>query len=106
MGLATSFFNERDTDLGETLTKTLLETRQIVPDFLEQHIPEGFTADGQSGDRSALKFEADSDFGEGEENAEAGEAGGWGIEEAAPAAGGWGAAPTVSKISNLDNGSN
>jgi ATP-dependent RNA helicase DDX3X len=70
MGLATSFFNERDADIGETLTKTLLETHQVVPDFLEEHIPEGFTADG-AGDVEKLKFDADSD--DEEENAEAGE---------------------------------
>lgn len=61
-GLATSFFNDRDEDLGPQLVMTLLETRQKVPDFLEKHVPEGFTADGtESGDISKLKFDADSD---------------------------------------------
>jgi ATP-dependent RNA helicase DDX3X len=58
MGLATSFYNDRDADIGETLVKTLLETRQVVPDFLEQYLPEGFTADGQQGDVAKLHFDA------------------------------------------------
>jgi ATP-dependent RNA helicase DDX3X len=62
LGLATSFYNERDEDLGPSLTKTLLETKQVVPDFLEQFLPEGFTPDG-SGDVALLKFDADSDDG-------------------------------------------
>ncbi len=95
MGLATSFYNDRDSDLAETLVKTLLETHQVIPDFLEQYIPEGFTAEG-SGDVEKLKFEADSDYGDGEgENgetpAEGGDnGGGWGAP-AAPVQG----APTA-----------
>lgn len=77
--MATSFYNDRDADLGEDLVKTLLETHQIVPDFLESLIPEGFTADG-GGDTNLLKFDADSDDGQ-EENAE-------------PASGGWGEVPS------------
>jgi len=61
-GLATSFFNERDEELGPQLVMTLLETRQKIPDFLEQHVPEGFAADGtDAGDIAQLKFDADSD---------------------------------------------
>lgn len=88
MGLATSFYNDRDSDLGETLTKTLLETHQVVPDFLEQYIPEGFTADG-AGDINQLKFDADSDE-EDENAAESGE----GNAGGAPASG-WGTEPAV-----------
>jgi len=99
MGLATSFYNSRDSDLGETLTKTLLETHQIVPDFLEEHIPEGFSADGATGDVNTLKFDADSDDGQGEENAEPGEDNGgattvWSTE-AAPA---WGGAAAETEV--------
>jgi len=57
MGLATSFYNDRDSDIAETLVKTLLETNQAVPDFLEQYLPEGFTSDG-NGDLSKLHFDA------------------------------------------------
>jgi ATP-dependent RNA helicase DDX3X len=92
-GLATSFYNERDSDLAETLVKTLLETHQLIPDFLQDYIPEGFTADGE-GNPDLLKFEADSDNGEGDENgdASADAGGGWGApDNSAPvAASGWG----------------
>ncbi len=55
------------------MTKTLLETHQTIPDFLESYIPEGFTADGQ-GDVNLLKFELDDDDDAGD--AEGGEDGG------------------------------
>lgn len=115
-GLATSFFNDRDEDLGPQLVMTLLETRQKVPDFLEKHVPEGFTADGtESGDVSKLKFDADSDgkylmlqhpgsqfidtyLDEVEEGGEEAVAAGdgWGAQaapEATPTAVGWGSGP-------------
>lgn len=41
MGLATTFFNERDNDLGMPLVKVLLENGQDVPEFLEQYRPSG-----------------------------------------------------------------
>jgi ATP-dependent RNA helicase DDX3X len=53
------------------LTRTLLETKQEVPDFLEQYKPEGEAAVN-------LKFEADSDFEEEDAAADDGEGGGWG----------------------------
>lgn len=101
MGLATSFYNDRDVDLAENLTKTLLETHQVVPDFLQQYVPDGFTADGK-GDIKTLKFEADSDYGDGDGNGDDNggaaldddaDAGGWGTSDT-PAASGWGVAPT------------
>jgi ATP-dependent RNA helicase DDX3X len=67
------------------LVKTLLETRQAIPDFLTQYIPEGF-ADGK-GDINLLQFEADEEEGG---DAAAGGDGGWGAEGGADA-GGWGA---------------
>ena len=88
VGLATSFYNERDADLSEALVKTMLETHQVIPDFLESFIPEGFTSQGE-GDVNLLKFEADSDFGDAEESTEAA-SGGWGAP-AADAGSGWGA---------------
>ncbi|KAH7127070.1 P-loop containing nucleoside triphosphate hydrolase protein [Dendryphion nanum] len=39
-GLATSFFNDRNEDLGEDLVKILLESKQKVPEFLQQYMPE------------------------------------------------------------------
>ena len=70
---------------------SLLETRQIVPDFLEEYIPEGFTADGTGGDISTLHFDADSD--DEEENAEAGEGDG-----GAQAGGAWGGGEAARKL--------
>ncbi|KAI1460011.1 DEAD-domain-containing protein [Annulohypoxylon moriforme] len=40
-GTATSFYTDRDEALAEDLTKILMETKQPVPDFLQQYIPEG-----------------------------------------------------------------
>ena len=65
-----------------------METRQAIPDFLTQYIPEGF-ADGK-GDINLLKFEADEEEGG---DAAGGNAGGWGAStEGGADAGGWGAA--------------
>ncbi|PHH71212.1 hypothetical protein CDD80_5438 [Ophiocordyceps camponoti-rufipedis] len=120
-GVATSMFTDRDEAMASVLTRTLLETKQDIPQFLQQYVPEGELAEKP-------KFEADSDFdpndlgtmaslnlgnGEGggdgwgasgeeasggwgaEAPADAGEKGtngGWGAEEKAPAnGGGWGA---------------
>ncbi|KAF7554003.1 hypothetical protein G7Z17_g3255 [Cylindrodendrum hubeiense] len=54
-GIATSFFSERDEPLASVLTRTLLETNQDIPEFLQSYVPEGEA-------RENLKFEADSDF--------------------------------------------
>ena len=73
-GLASSFYSDRDEAIASVLTRTLMETNQEVPDFLQSYIPEG-------GEAATLKFEADSDF---EDDAgTGGDAGGGG--------GGWGA---------------
>ncbi|KAM0252695.1 hypothetical protein ACHAP5_000987 [Fusarium lateritium] len=70
-GVATSFFSERDEAIGSVLTRTLLETDQEIPEFLQHHVPEGEA-------REKLKFEADSDF-DPNDYAGAGDAGGaWG----------------------------
>ena len=39
-GVATSFYNDRNEELGEDLVKILVESKQPVPDFLEQYKPE------------------------------------------------------------------
>ena len=39
-GIATSFYNDRNEELGEDLVKILTEAKQPVPDFLEQYKPE------------------------------------------------------------------
>ena len=40
-GLATSFFNDSNGDIGNDLVKILLENGQDIPEFLEQYRPEG-----------------------------------------------------------------
>lgn len=70
--------------MGSVLTRTLLETDQEIPDFLQQHVPEGEA-------REKLKFEADSDF-DPNDYAGAGDAGGaWGGDDAGASCGdAWG----------------
>lgn len=100
-GIASSFYNEKDEGLASVLTRTLLETNQDIPDFLEQYRPEGEAA-------TNLVFEEDSDFedaageeeggdtwgGGGDDDAEDGGGGGWGAggddaKEEEPAADAW-----------------
>ena len=71
-GLATSFYSDRDEPIASVLTRTLLETKQEVPDFLQSYIPANV---------ENLKFEADSDFDEND-IAGSGDAngGGWGAD--------------------------
>lgn len=58
IGMATSFYNERNEDIADDLVKLLLETKQEVPEFLEAYKPE---------DVEDLKFDDDTDEeGEGE----------------------------------------
>jgi len=80
-GLATSFYTDRDEGLASVLTRTLLETDQFVPDFLEHLIPTGAA-------RSKLKFEADSDFEDDDADEANGAADGYGKNGVA---GNWGA---------------
>ncbi|KAI5867575.1 P-loop containing nucleoside triphosphate hydrolase protein [Durotheca rogersii] len=40
-GLATSFYTDRDEPIAQQLVMTLMETKQEVPDFLREYIPEG-----------------------------------------------------------------
>ncbi|KAL5118381.1 hypothetical protein ACEQ8H_003730 [Pleosporales sp. CAS-2024a] len=85
-GKATSFFNDRNDDLGEDLCKILIESKQEVPDFLQQFMPEdpsniqwndgsddesedGFG--GGFGDAGA-DFGGDSGFGGGDAGGDAG----------------------------------
>jgi ATP-dependent RNA helicase DDX3X len=50
--VATSFYTDRDEGIASVLTRTLLETKQEVPEFLQEHIPEG----------ECIKFETESDY--------------------------------------------
>lgn len=51
IGMATSFYNDKNEDIAEALTKLLIETHQVVPDFLESYKPEN----------EELKFDDDTD---------------------------------------------
>lgn len=52
VGMATSFYNDKNEDIAEALTKLLVETNQIIPDFLEGYKPE---------DLEKIDFDDDSD---------------------------------------------
>ena len=52
VGMATSFYNEKNEDIAEPLTKLLVETHQPVPEFLEGYKPEN---------EEEIKFDDDTD---------------------------------------------
>ncbi|KAM0465968.1 hypothetical protein ACHAPV_000917 [Trichoderma viride] len=89
-GVATSFFTERDEPLASVLTRTLLETNQDIPEFLQSYVPENWSSG------TKVKFETESDFdpndvagaGEGCGN----EGGGWNADDngQGDSGGGWG----------------
>ena len=85
VGMATSFYNERNEDVAEKLAKILVETDQEVPDFLVPYKP----AKGEE-----LVFDDDTDD-EGEEGEEkdadgtSGEAAGGGLGAEAISGSGW-----------------
>lgn len=63
VGMATSFYNDKNEDIAPALTKVLLETHQPFPDFLEGYKPE---------DEEGLRFDDDTDEeGEGEAGGDA-----------------------------------
>jgi len=53
-GLATSFYNDRNEDIADDLVKVLIETKQPVPDFLQNRIPadNAIQWDDDSGDEN------------------------------------------------------
>jgi ATP-dependent RNA helicase DDX3X len=61
VGLATSFYNEKNEDIAQALVRILLETNQVVPDFLEAYKPE---------DETKLDFDDDTDHEEDGDDAE------------------------------------
>ena len=60
-GLATSLYCDRDEPIASVLTRTLLETKQDVPDFLQGYIPTDM-------ENNRIRFETESDFDEEEAN--------------------------------------
>lgn len=86
-GKATSFFNDRNDDIAEDLVKILLESKQEIPDFLEQFKPEDPATiewhdgtDDESDDGLGGGFGADAGTGIGGEESGGfgGDAGGFG----------------------------
>jgi ATP-dependent RNA helicase DDX3X len=75
-GKATSFYNDRNEDIGEDLVKILLESKQEIPDFLEDKKPE----DPENIEWHDGTDDEDDGLGGGFGDAE--EAGGFGGDEA------------------------
>ncbi len=90
IGMATSFYNDKNEDIADALTKLLVETKQEVPAFLEGYKPEegedikfdddtdeeGDAADGEDawgegGDNAPAAATTDDAWGEGGDNAAA-----------------------------------
>ncbi len=96
VGLATSFYNERNEDIAEELVRLLLETKQEIPEFLESYKPE---------DTENLQFEDDTDD-EDETSADAGgtkDGDAWGSTTAAASGDdAWGAPSAPAKV-EVDN---
>lgn len=83
-GIATSFYTERDEPIASVLVRTLMETKQDIPEFLEPFKPTGKGLEN-------LKFETESDFDPEEAGIAHLGGGGWGGDEAGGDAGGdWG----------------
>jgi ATP-dependent RNA helicase DDX3X len=75
-GLATSFYNDGDSDIGNDLVKILMETGQKIPDFLQHFTPSD----------NILVFDDDSnDSQDGDADEENGTQGGgtWGAAQGA-----------------------
>ena len=66
VGMATSFYNDRNENIAEALTRLLLETNQAVPEFLEGYKPDN---------EEDLQFDDETD-NEGEDEEAGGDA--WG----------------------------
>ncbi|KAI9904108.1 hypothetical protein N3K66_000637 [Trichothecium roseum] len=56
-GLATSLYTDDDEPIASVLTRTLMETNQEIPEFLQEYVPEGMSGNN-------VKFEDDSDSDE------------------------------------------
>ena len=97
VGLATSFYNERNEDIADDLVRLLLETNQDVPEFLESFKPE---------DTENLQFNDDTDD-EGVADEDTGDSWG-GAAASAPAVkddgDGWGAPVAAAPKAKADNG--
>ncbi|KAJ5594348.1 uncharacterized protein N7459_000556 [Penicillium hispanicum] len=68
-GIATSFYNDRDSELAPDLVKILLECKQPIPDFLEQYVPENNIIDFED-DKTDASEENDGQASKDAENLE------------------------------------
>lgn len=89
-GLATSFYNDMDEPLASFLARTLVDTGNTVPDFLEQYKPE---------DANNIDFDDDSGVEENDDLA-----GGFVDTSNENTDGGWGSAAPVIQPAVQDNG--
>ncbi|KAI5845510.1 P-loop containing nucleoside triphosphate hydrolase protein [Tricharina praecox] len=71
-GLATSFYNDRNSSIAPDLVKILMENNQDVPDFLEEYKPTGELNFDENDDSEELPFTAGA----------AADGGAWGTEGA------------------------
>lgn len=115
--MATSLFTDRDDAIASVLTRTMLETNQEIPEFLQSYVPENYITGIK------VKFETESDFDPndvagagdaegggawaGDDNANGDSGGGWGggsgaNDEAANSGGGWDQGPQ--DATNTDSG--
>ena len=85
-GLASAFYNERNEDLGPMLVRTLMETGQEVPDFLEIFKP---------GEGEQLDFEDETDEEKEEDETNDGDDDGWGAGPPATDDDAWGTTPVA-----------
>ncbi|KAF2823395.1 DEAD-domain-containing protein [Ophiobolus disseminans] len=108
-GKATSFFNDRNDDIGEDLCKILIESKQDIPDFLEQFKPEDPTQidwhdgtdDESDGIGGGFGDDAGAGFG-GEATTEeaGGEAGGFSADDGGFGGGGDGGFAADDKVAS------
>lgn len=60
-GMATSFYNDRNEDIAEELTKLLVESKQAVPEFLASYAPEAGEAINFNDDTSESGSDSDAE---------------------------------------------
>ena len=89
VGMATSFYNDRNEDIADALVKLLLETRQEVPEFLDSYKPDNVEElefdddtdeEGEGGAAGGDAWSAPAAEANGHSNGEA--ASGWGNDDA------------------------
>ena len=101
-GLATSFYNDKNADIADALTRILLESKQTVPDFLEQHKPEdpdNIDFDDESDNEEDGSVDANGDAAEGTGNDDA-----WGASDEPAAADAWGASEEPAAADTWESG--